>query len=170
MDDPTFDPCGPSRAHKGRPNGMFGSDHSPAKGVLDWIKRDGTRLIDLENPPWETEPVARIVGSFETYTVDMVKQMVKQRSAYDPESKTTNAPALFTLDPFGIHLEAGKELREVRASNDKDADVDADGANNRQKQKIGTWVGSTSGPHRHVCDDDRPTLELHCSITSNDLA
>jgi hypothetical protein len=41
---------------------------------------------------------------------------------------------------------------------------------NRQKQKIDTWVGSTSGPHKHVCDADRPTLELHCSITSNDLA
>ena len=169
MDDLKFDPCCSSRANRGRPNGMFGADHPPAKGVQTWLARDGTRKLDLNNPPWETEPVARILDSYETYTVDMVKTMVKQRSTYDSDSKTNNAPTLFTLDTFGDLLELGEELRVLRASNEKDADVDADGANTRQKQKIGTWVAATSGASEHVVEADRPTLELHCTVKANEL-
>ena len=101
MDDLKFDPCCSSRANRGRPNGMFGADHPPAKGVQTWLARDGTRKLDLNNPPWETEPVARVLDSHETHAVDVVKTMVKQRSTHDSDSKTNNAPTLFTLDAFG---------------------------------------------------------------------
>jgi hypothetical protein len=105
-----------SRANRGRPNGMFGADHPPAKGVQTWLARDGARKLDLNNPPWGTEPVARIFDSCETYAVDMVnKTMVKQRSTHDSDSKTNNAPTLFTLDTSGNLLELGEELRVLRA-------------------------------------------------------
>jgi hypothetical protein len=99
----------------------------------------------------------------------MVKTMVKQRSTCDSDSKTNNAPTLFTLDAFGHLLELGEELRVLRASNDKDSDADADGANTRQKQKIGTWVAATTGASKHVAETDRPALELHCTVKANEL-
>jgi len=66
MDDLKFDPCCSSRANRGRPNGMFGADH----------------------PPWETEPVARILDSYETFghLLELGEELRVLRASNDKDS------------------------------------------------------------------------------------
>jgi hypothetical protein len=95
--------------------------------------------------------------------------MVKKRSSYDSESKSDNAPALFTLDPFGKLASSGTALRELRATHHADADADADGVNNRQSLRIGTWITATTGERKWITEEHRPALELLCSMSPAEL-
>jgi hypothetical protein len=95
--------------------------------------------------------------------------MVKKRSSCDSDSKPDNAPALFTLDPFGKLASSGAALRELRATHHGDADADADGVNHRQSLRIGTWMSATTGEKKWVTEEHRPALELPCSMFPAEL-
>jgi hypothetical protein len=121
------------------------------------------------NGPENGRAPVSIADSYETYTQEHVKKMVKKRSSCESESKSDNAPALFTLDPFGKLASSGAALRELRATHHADADADADGVNNRQSLRIGTWIAATSGEKKWVADEHRPALELSCSMSPAEL-
>jgi hypothetical protein len=72
MDDLELDPTKGGRANRDRPRGRRGN-HPAHEKVLAFINRDGTRLLDVEKPPWQVGPALRILDSFETYTQEHVK-------------------------------------------------------------------------------------------------
>ena len=52
MDDLGLDPTKGDRANRDRPRGRYGN-HPAHEKVLAFINRDGTRLLDVEKPPWQ---------------------------------------------------------------------------------------------------------------------
>jgi hypothetical protein len=154
-----------------RPDSAYGPNMPPTKLVQDFINRcnhpktkDSYHLLDTD---WEEGPGTRIIESLELYTHDATGQMVKKRNTLNADASEI-APTIFRMDPLGIVAARGAELRVIRAANPRDADHDDDGPTTRQSNRITAMIANPA--ITEVTAAVVPPLELHCSMTANEVA
>ena len=107
MDDLGLDPTKGDRANRDRPGGRCGN-HPAHEKVLAFINRDGSRLLDVEKPPWQVGPALRILDSYETYTQEHVKKI--DRIYKRPHYRAV--PCYYSMAPSG-HYAATARRRAV---------------------------------------------------------
>jgi hypothetical protein len=153
-----------------RPDSAYGPNMPPTKLVQEFINRcnhpktkDSYHLLDSD---WEEGPGTLVIESLETYTHDATGQMVKKRNTLNTDA-SDSAPTIFRMDPLGLVAVRGAELRAVRGANAADADNDDDGPTIRQANRITTMIADAAIPE--VTAEGRAPLELHCTLTANDV-
>ena len=154
-----------------KPVSAYGTHMPPPKLVQEFINRcshpktkESYHLLDLD---WEEGPATRIIESLELYTQDDSLTMVKKRTTLHADGSDA-APSMFRMDSLGVIATHGTDLRNIRGAHVNDADHEDDGPTARQTARIDTLIGDGGVPE--VTADNRTTLELHCALTTADVA
>ena len=177
MEDPNFDGRSTKRTEREWPSGAYGQDWDPPKMVKDWRGRKdksgkpapSSQPIDFT---WEKSQGVRIINSLKTCTQQWVIDAVKKRRTLEKQDATDSAQAIFAADRHGKLNDLGQTLRDMRLTTGSADDLSTanSGLQDRQADKITTWINSSEEEHAHVTKESRTVLVLHCSITAEELA